>query len=541
MEKTFSNAAVIFNENSEDETIVISTTDTEVYLGTYTKDTNADDVIEFGLDTFSTDNGNAENNLNKLSVDISNVEEDDTLTFVVLLYSGGYGPDNPNRNVSKDNEAEKPEEITKTASSILIIRFINNGMVMSVPINFTLAHTFPNLSSIEENGKHTDFDCSFIDETKEPIHWSSFGCTTEVATNLRHSNCSCNHTTSFAVLMKVTDNDVEVDTKHETALSWIMYIGCGVSIVALSVALATFTYVGLTDRIKIHVCLCATLLVAESFMLVGLNLTKPPELCTTIAVILHFSFLSVFAWMLVEGIHMYVMIIRVFGSENIDFNYYFIVGWAFPIVVVGVSVGANLDGYGNDTSCWLDVESGLIWAFVGPALLIILINFMVLVLVVRIIKRATNKSDDDIVAAKATIKGIVVLLPILGITWVFGLFAIGSATLMFQYIFSILNSLQGLFIFIFYCLMNSEVRSSFERKRKQNQLNNGDILSTMDISRSGKSSKQSKITALSHSQLQSADDKKDIISVKVEARSPSIPDEGIDMNMPGGIDEPIGD
>ena len=52
---------------------------------------------------------------------------------------------------------------------------------------------------------------------------------------------------------------------------------------------------------------------------------------------------------------------------------YFSLG--FPAVVVAVSLAVTrAKGYGSSGTCWLDVDSGLIWAFVGPALLVILVS-----------------------------------------------------------------------------------------------------------------------------------------------------------------------
>lgn len=45
------------------------------------------------------------------------------------------------------------------------------------------------------------------------------------------------------------------------------------------------------------------------------------------AVLLHFSFLCAFAWMLVEGLHLYSMVIKVFGSEDSKHFYYYAIGW----------------------------------------------------------------------------------------------------------------------------------------------------------------------------------------------------------------------
>lgn len=45
------------------------------------------------------------------------------------------------------------------------------------------------------------------------------------------------------------------------------------------------------------------------------------------AILLHFFFLSAFAWMLVEGLHLYSMVIKVFGSEGSKHFYYYGIGW----------------------------------------------------------------------------------------------------------------------------------------------------------------------------------------------------------------------
>ena len=44
------------------------------------------------------------------------------------------------------------------------------------------------------------------------------------------------------------------------------------------------------------------------------------------------------------------------------------------------------------------------------------------------------------------IKCSVVLVPLLGITWVFGVLAFDEATVVFLYLFAIFNSLQVLFL-----------------------------------------------------------------------------------------------
>ena len=52
------------------------------------------------------------------------------------------------------------------------------------------------------------------------------------------------------------------------------------------------------------------------------------------------------------------------------------------------------------------------------------------------------------------------LVVLLGLTWSFGLFYISEHTVVMAYLFTIMNSLQGLFIFIFHCAMNEKVKRS---------------------------------------------------------------------------------
>ena len=58
----------------------------------------------------------------------------------------------------------------------------------------------------------------------------------------------------------------------------------------------------------------------------------------------------------------------------------------------------------------------------------------------------------------SNISGICCLL---GLTWVFGALTIKNADQAFQIAFTVANSLQGFFIFIFFCVLNGDVRSAW--------------------------------------------------------------------------------
>ena len=56
---------------------------------------------------------------------------------------------------------------------------------------------------------------------------------------------------------------------------------------------------------------------------------------------------------------------------------------------------------------------------------------------------------------------------LLGITWIFALLAVGKATIYFQWLFCILNSLQGFFIFVFYTLRNKDVKKAWVKRGRR--------------------------------------------------------------------------
>ena len=68
------------------------------------------------------------------------------------------------------------------------------------------------------------------------------------------------------------------------------------------------------------------------------------------------------------------------------------------------------------------------------------------------------KQKDTIVRVKTVVKSAMVIFPVLGLTWVFGLMTFNRETLFFRYLFAIFNSSQGMLIFLFHCIFNKQVK-----------------------------------------------------------------------------------
>lgn len=87
-------------------------------------------------------------------------------------------------------------------------------------------------------------------------------------------------------------------------------------------------------------------------------LTFPPFLCSVpdchpqiacpiFAGLLHFFFLAAFSWMCLEGVQLYLMLVEVFESEYSRKKYYYLCGYCFPALVVGISAAIDYRSYGT--------------------------------------------------------------------------------------------------------------------------------------------------------------------------------------------------
>lgn len=336
------------------------------------------------------------------------------------------------------------------------------------PVNLTFEHTGTN--TLEDN--YSDPVCSFwkFDNTSGEFRtgeWSDGGCVM-VHNNETHTICSCDHLTNFAIIMNV--KNIEISKSHAFALSFITYFGFVISIPCLILALATFCWFKnlQSDRTTIHKNLCFSLLLAELIFAAGISQTGNKTLCAVIALLLHYFFLSAFAWMCLEGIQLYIMLVEVFEAESSRRKYYYPFGYILPLIIVGISASVDFWSYGTPEYCWLCAESSFVWAFIGPVCLIIFGNILFLSMALFIMCQHSSlqtnpKEKTPKEKATSLVRGALVLLCLLGVTWAFGLLHVSESSIVFAYIFTITNSVQGLFIFIFHCCMNDKVCKEYRR------------------------------------------------------------------------------
>ncbi|XP_061403844.1 adhesion G protein-coupled receptor F5-like, partial [Lethenteron reissneri] len=342
------------------------------------------------------------------------------------------------------------------------------------------------------NGSGNVVNCTFWDTKYNNGRggWSGVGCqlTPTVPTdNATSFSCRCNHTTSFSILISPGD-----DLVNDPTLSIISYVGVGLSIASLVAVLAIEAITwrpsvssGRASRRSntrlrhlILVNVCTSLLFADVWFIVAASpaALASPALCTAAAFFVHLGYLALFFWMLCEGlllVYVVVVVFERFAARSLRAAA-FAVGYGAPAVIAAVAVAATYPrgAYLRDGACWLDWERGrTLLAFVVPAFAVLAANIAALAVVVNTVARRRSVgagfSVSPDVNVRLVARSVGVLTPLLGVTWGLGIFAFsaeGRASLALHYLFAILNSLQGLFILIFNCLLDKEVRKELKKK-----------------------------------------------------------------------------
>ncbi|XP_044804161.1 adhesion G protein-coupled receptor E5 isoform X3 [Bubalus bubalis] len=292
--------------------------------------------------------------------------------------------------------------------------------------------------------------------------WATTGCW-KMGRGNGSITCQCSHLSSFAILM--AHYDVE-----DPKLALITKVGLALSLACLLLCILTFLLVrpiqGSRTTVHLHLCIC--LFVGSAIFLAGIE-NEGGEVgtrCRLVAVLLHYCFLAAFCWMSLEGVELYFLVVRVFQGQGLRKLWLCLIGYGVPLIIVGISAGAYSKGYGREKFCWLNFEGGFLWSFVGPVTFIVLGNAIIFVITVWKLTQKFSEINPDIKKLKKarvlTITAIAQLF-VLGCTWVFGLLLFDPESWVLSYIFSILNCLQGFFLFVLYCLLNKKVREEYRK------------------------------------------------------------------------------
>ncbi|KAJ8345809.1 hypothetical protein SKAU_G00300020 [Synaphobranchus kaupii] len=344
------------------------------------------------------------------------------------------------------------ENVTEIYSDIITATLPKTRhMELPEPVNFTVHH--------KKKLKAGMMTCVYWEDKGEETQWSVDGCTASFS-NETHTVCSCTHLSTFAILLQTEgQEEEEEDPLLETINLFCMCVG----LAFLAVAILTFLLCSWNPKVnntaRLHLCIC--LFLGHLLFLVAVSRTENAVVCAVIAGVLHFLFLSGFMWMLLETLQLFLLVrslskVQIIHKEGLKALYLLLIGYGAPMVVVGISAAVFSDGYGSKDACWLKKERDFHWSFIGPVCAILTLNLVSFGVIIWKLQPTLANMKSDVSQSRDTrliIFKIVAQFFVLGCAWILGFY---QSSILLKYLFIILNSQQGTFLFIVHCLLNKE-------------------------------------------------------------------------------------
>ncbi|KAM8860121.1 adhesion G protein-coupled receptor B3 isoform 7-T7 [Spinachia spinachia] len=331
--------------------------------------------------------------------------------------------------------------------------------------------------------------------------WSAKGCKT-VLTDASHTKCLCDRVSTFAIL---AHQPREITMEYSGVPSVTLIVGCGLSclsLITLAVIYGVLWRYIRSERSIILLNFCLSIICSNILILVGQTQTHNAGVCVMTTALLHFFFLASFCWVLTEAWQSYMAVTGKVRTRLIR-KRFLCLGWGLPALVVAVSMGfTKTKGYGTPLYCWLSLEGGLLYAFVGPAAAVVLVNMVIGILVFNKLvsrdgildKKLKHRAGYDSASlqmsephtgltlkcakcgvvsttalsattasnAMASLWSSCVVLPLLALTWMSAVLAMtDKRSILFQILFAVFDSLQGFVIVMVHCVLRREVQDAF--------------------------------------------------------------------------------
>lgn len=294
-------------------------------------------------------------------------------------------------------------------------------------------------------------------------NWTDNGCVTVAHGD--NITCQCSHLTFFAILL--TPLNETISSSDLNRLTIITQVGCCLSMLFLAAVLFVHFLLRRTkavDSITLLIHLVLAIFFLDLTFLVNHHVESLDNSvgCKIMAAAMHYSLLATFMWFATQAFHL-CLLLTVGGKVNIR-RYVLkvsICSWGLPLVVVVVllSVGKygaqDINTSDTDetvTMCWI-TDSIVHWVVnIGCYALVFLFTFTTFIIILTMFTchKKANSGSENVNGNDKSVMVIFGLCTILGISWGFVFFAYGVLRIPAYYIFTILSSFQGFFLFVYY-------------------------------------------------------------------------------------------
>lgn len=275
--------------------------------------------------------------------------------------------------------------------------------------------------------------------------------------------------------------------KFSESFAYVTYVGLMLSIISLLSHLAVFCFISSVRNLP-GCCLASlslSLLIAYLCFL-ALAFVETTEHCANLGLCVYYFFLTSFFWMNAIAFDVWrsfrvVMRELRISSHRIPwrrFLLYSVYSWLIPASLTAlVKVADTIDFLPQEYKpsfgapmCWFGQRKALLVFFAVPLCVVMLLNAGFFLDVTYVISRATLRTSQTHEAhLKKRFFMFMRLALIMGLTWIVGLVAGYADNVYLWYLFVVLNTLQGLFIFIVFSCSSKVRNICFKKFKKQSK------------------------------------------------------------------------
>ncbi|XP_075924254.1 corticotropin-releasing factor receptor 2-like isoform X1 [Petromyzon marinus] len=271
--------------------------------------------------------------------------------------------------------------------------------------------------------------------------------------------------------------DAKPNSQHYKIALIVNYLGHCISLAALITAFGFFWWLRRSIRClrnAIHWHLVTTFILRNAawllLQIIDLSTQERNEpWCRVVITVFNYFQVTNFFWMFVEGCYLHTAIVMTYSTDKLRKSIFVCIGWCIPAPIIIVWAMVKL--FYEDEKCWFGKTEGkyIDYIYQGPIILVLLVNFIFLFNIVRILmtKLRASTTSETIQYSRKAVKATLVLLPLLGITYMLFFVNPGEdpvSQVIFIYVNSFLMSFQGFFVSVFYCFLNGEVRSALRKR-----------------------------------------------------------------------------
>lgn len=261
---------------------------------------------------------------------------------------------------------------------------------------------------------------------------------------------------------------IKINPIKDESLRKTIIVGNCISFISLTILLLTYTkfkkYNALAGKSIMY--LSTALLGAHLLQIIAEYLYENEWVCRTGGVILHFALLLAFSWMAIIAFEFYYTFSKVRPIDKYEkkkrSRMYVVTSFTVSVVILFICLMVDIpderySGYGLNGNCFISNFWANFIAFVIPVAVVLIFNVTLLSITLwslRKIMRSTAESLKSSANTKTRRREMVLsimalkLSILLGFGWIFGFIEASYDSKALTYLYSIIISLQGFFVFI---------------------------------------------------------------------------------------------